>query len=282
MPNMPMIDRSFLFVPGSRSDRFDKALMSGAHAVIVDLEDAVGADAKSAARSAVAAWLSDAHPIVLRVNGVRTAAFADDVAVAARPGVAAVMLPKTDTADDVRLLKARVPGVARVLPMIESAAGMANAKDIAAVPGVERLVFGTLDFQLDLGIHGEDAELLHFRSHLVLVSRLAGIRPPVDGVTTNIGDLDALTAAVARVRRLGFGGKLCIHPKQVPIVNSCFLPTPDDVTWAQRVVGASAEAGGGVAIVDGKMIDRPVQLRAEEILSEAARAIAPHGESTNR
>ncbi len=159
--------------------------------------------------------------------------------------------------------------------MIESAAGLANARDIAGVPGVNRLVFGTLDFQVDLGIHGDDAELLHFRSHLVLVSRLAGIRPPVDGVTTNIGDLDALTAATMRVRRLGFGGKLCIHPKQVPIVNSCFLPTADDVQWAHRVVDASAAAGGGVATVDGRMIDRPVQLSAEEILHEAARKTEP-------
>jgi citrate lyase subunit beta/citryl-CoA lyase len=105
----------------------------------------------------------------------------------------------------------------------------------------------------------------------VLVSRVAGIAPPVDGVTVAIDDVGAIAADTARARRLGFGGKLCIHPRQVGPVNAGFVPTAAEIAWARRMVEAAARAAGSAVAVDGRMVDRPVILRAESILREAAR-----------
>jgi citrate lyase subunit beta / citryl-CoA lyase len=261
------MQRSLLFVPGNRPERFDKARDSGADAVILDLEDAVPPEEKSRARDAVADRLDPQRPVILRINGSDTSWFADDAALAAHPGVAAVMLPKTERAEDARALAAL--GCARVLALIETASGFDNAKEIAREPGVQRLVFGSIDFQLDLGIAGEGEELLLFRSGLVLASRLAGLARPVDGVSTALDDPAALDADATRARRLGFGGKLCIHPRQVPAVNAAFSPTPEAIQWARRVLDAAAAAGGAAVAVDGKMVDRPVILRAQAILAEA-------------
>jgi citrate lyase subunit beta/citryl-CoA lyase len=141
---------------------------------------------------------------------------------------------------------------------------MADAK------GVERLLFGSIDFQLDLGMAAEEDELLYFRSRIVLVSRLAGIQSPVDGVTTDIHSTECVRADTLRAKRLGFGGKMCIHPKQVPVVNECFAPTAEEEAWARRVQEASAAVHGGATSVDGKMVDRPVLARAEKILRTVA------------
>jgi len=265
---MTPIARSYLFVPGNRPDRFDKACASGAHAVVVDLEDAVGIGEKIPARNAVTAWLDPARPVVLRVNAVDTEWFRDDVALGALAGVAAVMLPKTESADQVRVVADRIANRVPVLPLIESAKGFDKSADVANARNVQRLVFGSLDFQLDLGLDGDGAETLYFRSRLVLVSRLAGIQPPVDGVWTDIGDPEQLRAHTLRNRRLGFGGKLCIHPSQVAHVNACFRPSEDEVAWAKRVLEAVSLSKGSVVKVDGRMVDSPVIRKAEQILND--------------
>jgi citrate lyase subunit beta/citryl-CoA lyase len=138
--------------------------------------------------------------------------------------------------------------------------------EIASAPGVQRLVFGTVDFQADLDIEGDGQELLYFRSRMVLASRLAGLQPPVDGVSTTIDDPARIEADALHARRLGFGGKLCIHPKQVAVVNQGFSPTPAQIDWARRVVDADAASGGAPVAVDGKMVDRPVVLKARSVL----------------
>jgi citrate lyase subunit beta / citryl-CoA lyase len=124
---------------------------------------------------------------------------------------------------------------------------------------------------MDLGIDGEGEELLYFRSQLVLVSRLAGIQPPVDGPCTALDDAAQLSADTLRARRLGFGGKLCIHPKQVAPVNAAFAPSPEELAWAKRVLAAAAASDGAAVALDGKMVDRPVILKAEQIVRESAR-----------
>lgn len=259
--------RSLLFTPGSRPERFEKARMSGANAVVLDLEDAVSPNEKANARSAIAGWISRERTAIVRINGVHTPWFHDDLALATLPGVLAVMLPKTEHAEHVDCVMAA--GVANVVPLIETAAGIAAAKDIARARSVLCLAFGSVDLQADLGMRDAlEEELLSFRSEVLLASRLAGLRAPIDGVTLAVDDQEQLRCDVARARRLGFGGKLCIHPRQLDAVHRGFAPTPTEIAWAHRVQSALA-AGDGVVTVDGKMVDKPIAHRASAILNEA-------------
>ncbi|KVK91944.1 aldolase [Burkholderia ubonensis] len=262
--------QSYLFVPGNKPERFDKALASGADAVIIDLEDAVEPEAKTSARDAIARWVSPRHPVLVRINARHTPWFEADAALGALKGVAGIVLPKAESADDicavVALARRRVP----VYPLIESANGMWNALDIAKAPYVERLMFGTLDFIADMGMSDDGASLNHFRSQLALVSRVAGIEAPVDGVTPDIHDGERIERDALNGKQLGFGAKLCIHPKQIGFVHKCFRPSEDEVRWAYRIVDAMRDSNGGVVTVDGRMVDRPVLLRATRIAGLAA------------
>ncbi len=267
-PGARRIARSFLFVPGGRPERFDKALAAGAHTVIVDLEDAVAPDAKDAARAAVGAWVAPRRPVAIRINGATTRWFEDDLRLCAEPGVAAVVLPKAEDPAEIERVRAACGEAIAILPIIETAQGLWNALAVARAPGVERLFFGSLDYQLDLGLTDED--LLHARSELVLVSRLADRLAPVDGVTVAFDRPETLARDLDRSRRLGFGGKLCIHPRQVEAVNTAFRPTEEEIAWAARVVEADAHAAGAAVAVDGRMVDRPVLLKARTILDDAS------------
>ena len=264
------IARSYLFVPGNRPDRFDRALAAGADRVIIDLEDAVAPTDKIAARGALADWLTPERSVIVRINGADTEWYAEDLALCRRPGVEAVLLPKAECIGDELAALCRSTGC-RILPLIETARGFQLAEVLATSENVQRLVFGTIDFQVDLGLDGEGDELLFFRSQLVLVSRLACIEPPVDGVSTEIQDLDRVRTDADRARRLGFGAKLCIHPKQVPAVHDAWRPSDAEFQWAQRVLAAFQAANGGAVAVDGRMVDRPVMLKAEQIVRERQR-----------
>src|SRR6478672_1452726 len=145
------MNRSYLFVPGNRPERYAKALAAGADAVIIDLEDAVAPAEKPAARDAVRAWLNPAHPVLVRINSADTAWFADDIELAGLPGVAGIVLPKAEHGADIALLKDK--GAPAVLPLIETALGLHQALALARQPGVARLLFGSIDFSLDLGLH---------------------------------------------------------------------------------------------------------------------------------
>jgi citrate lyase subunit beta/citryl-CoA lyase len=134
---------------------------------------------------------------------------------------------------------------------------------------VRRLAFGAIDLKLDLGIAGDDEELNAFRTELVLASRLANIGAPIDGVTTAIDDADLIGRDAMRARRFGFGAKLCIHPKQVDIVNDTFAPSNAETEWARRVVNAAANGDDGAVSVDGKMVDKPVLALAGRILGSS-------------
>jgi citrate lyase subunit beta/citryl-CoA lyase len=264
-----MLPRAYLFVPANRPERFDKACAAGADAVIVDLEDAVPAADKASARAALAAWLSPRQPVLVRINAVDTEWFKDDLALCAQPGVAGIVLPKAEhEASLAALLDA---GAAAILPLVESGLGLWNAAALARMPRVQRLVFGSIDYSLDLNIQESHETLLHARSQLVLASRVAGIAAPVDGVTTSLDDPARVHDDALRARALGFGGKLCIHPKQVAPVHEAFAPTAAALAWAGRVVAAAETAQGGAVALDGKMVDRPVILIAQQMLEEAAR-----------
>jgi citrate lyase subunit beta/citryl-CoA lyase len=235
--------------------------------VIVDLEDAVAPSDKTAAREK--ARLLAENRVFVRVNGPDTEWFEEDLELCAAIAGRGVIVPKSEEASHLERVVERIGGAVPVLPLIETARGFANADALCRSPNVQRLVFGSVDFQLDLGITGERDELLYFRSGLVLASKLAGIQAPVDGVTVDIADSSRVRDDAAYGKRLGFGGKLCIHPKQVEHVNAIYSPSEAEVAWAKRVLDAARASKGAAVALDGKMIDRPVILRAEEILRNA-------------
>ena len=263
--------RSFLFVPGNRPERFAKALDSGADAIIIDLEDAVAPASKDEARDAVAAWLSPERRVLIRVNARDTQWFDSDAQLGKLRGVAGIVLPKAESAADIIALVSRTKSRMPVFPLIESAKGMFNALEIAKAPYVHQLMFGTLDFCADMNMATDDDVLDPFRANLAMISRVAGIGAPIDGVTPAIDDEHALKHETLNGKRRGFAGKLCIHPKQVRTINECYAPSESELAWAKRILDAFSNANGAAVAVDGKMVDRPVVLRAQTIL-EGARA----------
>jgi len=266
--------RTLLFVPGDRPERFAKAATSGADAVVLDLEDAVPMAAKQAARDAVrAGWAGlQAHgiPVVVRSNAWGSDEWAADLdCLQHLAGMAALMLPKAESADAVWKAHHDTGGVP-ILPLIESAAGYDAVKAIAAAPGCLRLVVGHIDFMADTGIAcGDDqSELDPLRFAVAIATRLSGLAPAIDGVTVQLDDETILCSDTLRARRFGFGGKLCIHPRQVSGVHAAFAPGDDELAWARRVLAAEAAAGGGAVQLDGRMVDLPVVLRARRLLAQ--------------
>ncbi|OAF12903.1 hypothetical protein AYJ54_44965 [Bradyrhizobium centrolobii] len=259
------LSRSFLFVPANRPERFDKAAASGAHQIILDLEDAVAPADKEAARGFVAQWRRRTDAIV-RVNGADTGFFAADMAMVRSAGVTKVMLPKAEPAALDRLAGA-LDRPCQVIALIETVKGYAELRNIGKSGLVSRFAFGNLDFGIDAGVTETAGELDPVRLQIVLESRLAGLAPPIDGVTTSWADPAAFSAAVGRAKALGFGAKLCIHPAQVGLVNDAFRPTAEELDWARRVMEAADSGRGGAVALDGKMIDAPVIRRAQLILA---------------
>jgi citrate lyase subunit beta/citryl-CoA lyase len=275
---MSLFARSILFVPGDRADRFEKASASGADMVVIDLEDAVLPASKTAARDIVHDALAalQAPRFVVRVNSLATEWHAEDVAALANlPGLAGLMLPKAETAGDFSGMRARAGDAIPLFALVETVRGIVNLPALCSAPGLARLAFGTVDFQVDAGIDGDGCELDAVRTTFVLQSRMAGLQAPVDGVTTNLTDDIALTAHAQRSRRFGFGGKLCVHPRQVAPVNAAFSPSEIEIDWAERVLAALSGSHGAVA-VDGKLIDKPIVDRARLVLAtrDAWRAAA--------
>lgn len=254
---------SYLFVPGDRPERFDKAIDSGAHAVVIDLEDAVQPDSKDAARSNIAVWLENGGKAVIRINGADTPWYDDDITLLAHPGIRAVMLPKAENPVSVAAFISALPVPLPVIALIETARGVWDIEKIAVIKGIKQLGFGSIDFQLDTGIEDEDDGLLYARSKIVLASVIAGLEAPLDGVNIDLDDAVALTRDTVRAKALGFGGKMCIHPCQVEVVNQGFALTPEALARAKRIVSIADSAGAKGAIrLDGKLIDRPVVERA--------------------
>lgn len=267
--------RSWLFVPADRPERVAKALASPAHAVIADLEDAVAPAAKDAARAALQALLAtDGPPLAVRINPEGTPWHAQDLALLASPRVRWVMPPKVEDAEALAALAARLQPGQQLVPLVETAAGLLAAPALARVPQVLCLAFGTLDFIADTGMADTGADLDPLRVHLVVASRAAGIGAPLDGVAVALDDEAGLAASVRRARALGMGGKLCIHPRQLETVNAGFAPNAQELAWARRVLDALAAQPHGAVAVDGKLVDRPVELRARALLG-AVQAFSP-------
>ena len=270
--------RSFLFVPANRPERYAKALASGAGAVIIDLEDAIGPDQKLAARvqleeSFALLSVADRARVVIRINAAGTVWHADDLVLVGRLahlGLAGVVLPKAESPGQLAHLAVSVGQACALLPMIETATGLVAIDDVARSPQVARLLFGNLDFLADLGMAcgPDEAELQQVRLALVVASRRAGLATAVDGVTPGTGDLAQVQADAERSRRSGLGARLCIHPQQVPVVNAALGPTAAEIDWASRVLAQSSLTGGSVFTLDGRMVDEPLLRKARHVLAQ--------------
>jgi citrate lyase subunit beta/citryl-CoA lyase len=278
--------RSALFVPGNRPDRIDKAMVATADVVVIDLEDAVPVAEKSTARQTAAKKLGSAGDcrVLIRVNGMDTPFFKEDLDAVLVPGLYGLMVPKLEDDQAIpqlhELMRAletrRQLGPVPVLALIESARAVAGIHRILQAPTdpprLQALAFGAADYTSDLGIAitGDGQELAYPRARLAVASRAAGLLPPLDTpFMLDLKDLQALEADALRAKQLGFGGKLCIHPNQIEIVNRTFSPRPEEVRQAEAVVSAFEEAqdkGVGAIQVDGKFIDKPVVERARQLL----------------
>jgi citrate lyase subunit beta/citryl-CoA lyase len=273
LPPSPLSDAcSFLFVPATQPERYGKALASGADGVIIDLEDAVGLDDKAKAREILKnTWSSisidQKHRIVVRCNAPGSSFYAADLVLAKELQVRHLMIPKTESRDHVNGAAEELKNTA-FIPMIETPLGLHHLNEIASAEQVLRLALGNLDMQVELGISCDDneTEIDSARFMLVLASKLAQIAPPLDGVTPSTDDEPRIFAHAQKAKRFGFGAKLCIHPKQIPIVKRAFTPSPEELDWAKRVISADKAAKGQAVKVDGKMVDRPVVMLARRIL----------------
>jgi citrate lyase subunit beta/citryl-CoA lyase len=281
--------RSFLFAPGNHARRVEKALQLDADAVILDLEDAVANAEKAATRSKVVEALQRPRTGLgyVRVNGATTEWCHGDIAAVVAKGVDGIILPKVEAAHELKtidwLIGARererglpVGGI-DLVPIIETGKGMQHVHEIAASgTRVKRLSFGAGDFTLDMSLEWtrDELELLPYRSAVVQASRAARLEPPLDTVWIELKDADGFRASVLRCRGLGFQGKMCIYPDQVPVVNEVFTPSEAEVALSRKIVAAfeEAERQGSASIqVDGRFVDYPIVYRAQRVLATMAR-----------
>ena len=282
--------RSLLFVPATSERKIDKAYSSGADGVILDLEDAVAISEKPLARTAIAAIVAQprlSQPWV-RVNASTTPHCYPDILAVCVPGVFGVVLPKAESAEEIRMLDWVMTQLeqARELPqggitlmaIVETARGLEAVSAIAkASSRLRRLVFGAVDLAADLGIDLDDGAgaTAQARFAIACAARAAGLAAPMDTAFTNIQDLEALRATSIRARGLGYSGKCCIHPAQIEVVNAVFTPSADDISRARQIVAAfeAAERSGLAAVsMDGFMIDYPVADKARRLLESVADA----------
>ena len=259
--------RTFLFVPGDRPERFVKAVASRADLVILDLEDAVAPALKPQARSDVAAALDAGIARGVRINARGSKWYEDDLAMVAQRDCM-VVVPKAESSA-LSEVSARIGNESVIVALVETAAGILDSPAIARVPKVARLALGSFDLGAELGVSPDDSHALYAsRSQLILASAAAGLAAPIDGVTAAVDNEEVLEADLQYGWRLGFTGKLCIHPRQVPTSSRILSPSPDEVAWAERVLGAVADAdAAGVVVVDGQMVDSPVVQRASRVLA---------------
>ncbi len=267
---MPFDPLALLFVPGDRPERFAKALAGGASGAILDLEDAVAPERKARAREDVRAWLDgqdDLHNVCVRINPPDGADGRADLAMLAgarRP--AAVLVPKVGAPRDVEPVAAALGDLPQIA-LIETARGVAACEAIAAAPRVAALAFGPYDLAAELGGESDADVMLPHRARVLVAARAAG-RWAIDGPSREYGDPAIPGRDALQSRRLGYDGKLLIHPAQIAPVRAAFAPSADELAYARRVVDAAARSSP--AVLDGTMIDTPILLAAQRVLRRAA------------
>ena len=274
-----MLRRSVMFTPGDRPEMLRKAPGAGADTVVFDLEDAVAPSRKGEARKAVGEVLSDPEFEPDCEVCVRVAEPGEDLPVVL-DGTApdSLMLPKATGREDVEALASLASELGESLPviaLIESAAGVLVAPEVAAAEATDALCFGAEDLAADVGATrtSDGTEVLYARERVVIAASAAGV-DAIDTVYTDIEDTDGLAAETRFAAGLGYDGKMAIHPTQVGPIHEAFAPTEEELTWAERVLAAREAAdreGRGVFRIDGEMIDAPLIARAERLVERAAR-----------
>ncbi len=292
---MPLL-RSYLFAPGNQPKLLDRVFRSGADAVVLDLEDAVPASAKVAARRLVASTTNrDRRPgadsdsavgprVFIRINSTGTEYWRADIDAVVGPGIAGIRVPKAESLESLCRVHDAVSdredalglprGNIRLVATIETARGLNQVEALAAAPRLAGFTFGAADFCADICADPADPmATLHACSRLVVASRAGRVAPPVASVFTDLHDGAALRTDTERLKRLGFFGRSAIHPRQVEVINAVFEPTADEVAAAREVVAAyeTAEQGGsGVTRIGGAFVDLAVvrRARAQLMLSE--------------
>lgn len=269
---------ALLFTPGNRPERVAKAAGAGADGVIIDWEDAIPAGEKDAVRAATIARLREQGPVApspfvtaVRINDLRSAAGRADLEALAAAALRldAVVIPKVEDAEEVREAARRLGGAPRLVCLIETVLGVRHAPAIAAAsPQVAALAFGGFDLSAETGGEPVWDALLWPRTQVVHACAAAGIAA-LDQPWIDLADEAGLAAECARVRALGFTGKLAVHPRQCPVIRDAFRPSPAQVEAARRVVAAASAAAGGVATVDGRMVDVPMFRAARRVLERA-------------
>lgn len=281
------IYRSMLFAPANDLRKVGKALMLNVDGTVLDLEDAVALSEKTNARNALKEALSLPRrgDVFIRVNSVQTEFILSDLLAAVTEGVKGLVVAKSESAEEIRQVdwligkiekeRGLTEGSMEIIPFIESANAIVNAFSIASSsPRVSRMFFGGVDYVLDIGttFSKGGTEIFYARSQLVVASRAAGIEPPIDTVYPDFKDIGGLVADAKAVRQMGFQGKLAIHPGQIEPLNEVFTPTPEEISWAEKIVAVFDEEearGQAVFQVDGKMIEYPIANRARRIIALA-------------
>lgn len=258
---------TWLFTPGDRPYLFEKAAHAGADEVILDLEDSIAPESRPAARVEVANYLREGGSAWVRINSVDGHPDRKDVAViGGLRGLRGIVAPKAEQAAALMTLRQAVSKP--IVAVVETALGIHRAADLACSGAVDRLAFGSVDFVFDIAATDSEQTLLFARSSLVLASRVGGLPAPIDGITSELTDEEMVETSARRACQLGFGGKLCIHPRQLAPAAAGFRPSTAELAWSRRVVAAAAD-GIGVVKVDGLMVDRPVIEHARRILGRA-------------
>jgi (3S)-malyl-CoA thioesterase len=272
--------RSVLYIPGSKPRALDKARSLPVDAIIFDLEDAVTADEKEAARTTLKAALDQGgygdRTRIVRINGLDTPWGADDARAVKDMDAEAVLLPKVNTAADVEAL-AQITGGLPIWAMMETPRGMLNAPQIAAHPKIAGLVMGTNDLakELNTRFRPDRQPLLTSLGLCLLAAKAEGIII-VDGVYNAFKDDEGLLVECTQGRDMGFDGKTLIHPAQVDVTNTAYAPSEAEIDLARRQIAAFEEieaSGQGVAVVDGKIVENLHVATARETLAKA-KAIA--------
>ncbi|MFI1012299.1 HpcH/HpaI aldolase/citrate lyase family protein [Streptomyces sp. NPDC020965] len=258
---------TYLYAPGDRPEVVRKALASRADVVIVDLEDAVAPDRRKYALTATAELLTDPQPrpVHVRINSPQ-----DIATLTGLPGLAALRVPKVAHGTDIRRIAELAPGVP-LHPLLESALAIEFAYEIAtAHPAVRGISLGEADLRADLGVR-DGSSLDWPRTRVIIAARAAGLAPPPQSVFPDIRDLDALYASCTHGRGLGFLGRAAIHPRQLPVIERAFRPTPQEIEAAAEVVRAAATDGGALALPDGRFVDAAIVAAARRTLALARR-----------